>query len=160
MDTDEVVHSGPFVVHVDKAVISKVMLSSWSPKHELLAVVFMDKPMSLYRLNWERLWTVSPDTVPSGISISALCWSPDGLLLTVGLSSGSIVLLNVENASVVHRYAQTSSVLIGAHPNTSFLLTISGPSGNDLSLVIKWIATTGLEIQTYVHYATMLDSTS
>lgn len=92
-----------FAVHVDKAVMSSVKLASWSPKHEMLAVAFADRPLSLYRLNWERLWTVSPEAVPPGSSVSALCWAPEGAVLAAGLSNGTVILLNVEDASVVHR---------------------------------------------------------
>lgn len=121
MGTDEGVQPGPFVVHVDKAMMSKVMLASWSPKHELLAVVFSDKPMSLYRLNWEKLWNVSPDIIPADTFVSALCSSPDGSLLAAGLSNGSTVLLNVEDGAVVHRWVNDSRLSSASQCNVRSL---------------------------------------
>ncbi|GMH40882.1 hypothetical protein BSKO_08786 [Bryopsis sp. KO-2023] len=91
-------------VHGDKAIPSPVLVASWSPKHEMLAVAFSNKPLSLYRLNWERLWTVSLDTIPHTSKVTALCWAPKGNVIAAGIADGTVILLNVEDASVVRKF--------------------------------------------------------
>ena len=87
-----------FTLHGDKAVMSEVRLASWSPVNDLLAVVFDDGPLTLYRLSWQRLWMATPDR-----TVACLCWRPDGGVLAAGTADGFVTLYRVEDGSVVHK---------------------------------------------------------
>ena len=81
----------PFSVYATKATTSRVLLLCWSPIHELVAVVFEDAPLTLYRLPWKRVWSSHTTLQPT-----ALCWSPDGRSLLVGYEDGSVQCLSKE----------------------------------------------------------------
>ncbi len=52
---------------------SPVVLASWCPTMDLVAVFTADNQLSVHRLSWQRLWTV-----PLDAHVSAMCWRPDG----------------------------------------------------------------------------------
>lgn len=84
---------------------SKVTLLKWSPNHQLLALVFETLPLTLYRLPWERVWGCRMESAPR-----ALCWSPSGAFLLVGMEDGSLVALDKETGVVLFRDRLTVSV--------------------------------------------------
>ena len=85
----------PFSVYATKATTSRVQLLRWSPIHELIAVIFEDAPLTLYRLPWKRVWSSHTALQPT-----ALCWSPDGRSLLVGYEDGSVQCLSKETGVV------------------------------------------------------------
>eukprot|EP00898_Chlorokybus_atmophyticus_P001412 jgi/Chlat1/2271/Chrsp17S02791 len=86
-----------FTLLLDTPLSSAVNLASWSPTMDLLAIATADRQLCVYRLNWQRLWAISPET-----AVTALCWRPDGRALAVGDEDGSITLLDVEEGEQRH----------------------------------------------------------
>jgi len=74
---------------VDRAVIKML----WSPKMDILVVVFETNDISLFRLNWQRIWI----TDAREQKCTSLAWRPDGKVLAVGYSDGKIELYDVES---------------------------------------------------------------
>lgn len=50
-----------------------------------------DDQVCLWRLSWQKLFAFTPEE-----KVTALAWRPDGKVLTLGLSDGTITLINVE----------------------------------------------------------------
>jgi hypothetical protein len=62
---------------------SSIQAACWCPTMDLIAVVTVDTQLSVHRMNWQRLWSVSLEA-----PVTALCWRPDGMfLLCLQLSS-------------------------------------------------------------------------
>ena len=78
----------------ERQVEIEVKLLEWSPKMDILAVGLFNGEVSLYRLNWQKIWTVSP---PEECSCEAFVWRPDGKVLAAGYSNGEIYILDIEN---------------------------------------------------------------
>ena len=93
----------------ERQVENEIKLMLWSPKMDIIAVGFVVGDVSLYRLNWQKLWTLSlPD--PNYGSIEAFAWRPDGKILAVGYHGGQIALLDIESPTPIHRCALTSGI--------------------------------------------------
>jgi anaphase-promoting complex subunit 4 len=71
-----------FTQLIDKGTTTDVRLASWCPSMDLLALVTSDGQLALHRLNWQRLWSIAPDS-----PVTALCWQPDGKLLAAALQA-------------------------------------------------------------------------
>ena len=50
-----------------------------------------DDQVCLWRLSWQKLFAFTPEE-----KVTALAWRPDGKVLTLGLSDGTITLINIE----------------------------------------------------------------
>ncbi|CAM6129711.1 unnamed protein product [Calypogeia fissa] len=95
-----------FSLLLDKSLPSLVEIAAWNPGKDLLAMVTKDHQLVVHRLNWQRLWAVTPD-----LKVTAICWRPDGKALAVGHNNGSIAIHDVENGDVV-RKTQTHQVAV------------------------------------------------
>jgi anaphase-promoting complex subunit 4 len=107
-----------------------VEIAAWNPGKDLLAMVTKDHQLVVHRLNWQRLWAVTPGnvsgTIPfiiwfviqlkkivsssrairlkellivifaTDLTMTAICWRPDGKALAVGHTNGSIAIHDVE----------------------------------------------------------------
>lgn len=87
-----------FTELADKALTADVKIASWCPTMDLLALSTADGQLCLHRLNWQRLWAVSPES-----AVTSLCWRPDGKVLACGYEDGFISLLDVENGETMQR---------------------------------------------------------
>ncbi|KAL2619865.1 hypothetical protein R1flu_000070 [Riccia fluitans] len=87
-----------FSLLLDKSLPSLVVIVAWNPGKDLLAMVTTDRQLIVHRLNWQRLWAVTPD-----FTVTAICWRPDGKALAVGHVNGSIAIHDVENGEVLRR---------------------------------------------------------
>ncbi|EIE25305.1 hypothetical protein COCSUDRAFT_46664 [Coccomyxa subellipsoidea C-169] len=81
-----------FTQLLDRGLASDVVLASWCPTMDLLALVMSDSQLSVNRLNKQRLWALAPDS-----KITAITWQPDGKILAIAMQRGGIWLLDVEN---------------------------------------------------------------
>lgn len=77
---------------LDRGLQTSVTLATWCPTMDLLALLTTDGQLQLYRLNWQRLWSVTPES-----PISSVCWRPDGKQLAIGQTDGYVLLLNAED---------------------------------------------------------------
>eukprot|EP00210_Caulerpa_lentillifera_P000255 g248.t1 len=96
----------PFTAHVNKAT-NNVQKLKWSPVNDLVAVIFDEPSVTLYRLPWQRVWTHMTD-----ISPVSLCWSPDGNRLAVGFENGVITILAKEDGSIVWTIKDNSNPVL------------------------------------------------
>lgn len=96
----------PFSAHVNKAT-NNVRKLEWSPVNDLVAVVFEDPAVTLYRLPWQQVWAHSTE-----ISPSALQWSPDGDQLAVGLVNGVITTLSKEDGTMISTIKDNSRPVV------------------------------------------------
>ena len=74
----------------ERQVEQEVKLLEWSPKMDILAVGLLNGDVSLHRLNWQKIWTVSP---PEESECEAIVWRPDGQVVAIGYSNGEVHLL-------------------------------------------------------------------
>ena len=72
----------------------------WSPKMDILALSFTSGTVSLYRLQWQRIWQAAP--AEEGRLCSALAWRPDGKLLASGDTGGLLTIRHIESSVAVH----------------------------------------------------------
>ncbi|KAJ3408709.1 hypothetical protein HDV05_004780 [Chytridiales sp. JEL 0842] len=72
----------------------------WCPERDLFAMRSSETTggdLAVYRLNWQRIWTYTPDN--KDVAISAFAWRPDGRALAIALSNGGISLHDAETGS-------------------------------------------------------------
>lgn len=94
-----------FTQLVDKALTADVKIATWCPTMDLLALSTADGQLCLHRLNWQKLWAVSPES-----AVTSLCWRPDGKVLACGYEDGFISLLDVENGDTMQRGKMVAGV--------------------------------------------------
>jgi len=78
----------------------EVCLLVWSPKMDILALAFSTGDLSLYRLQWQKVWTAPPQQEQD--RCTAISWRPDGKLLATGYSSGRVDIRHIEGNSPIH----------------------------------------------------------
>ncbi len=77
---------------MELALSAEVRLGAFCPTMDLVALVTdPDDQVCLWRLSWQKLFSFPPVA-----KVSAVAWRPDGKVLTLGLITGVIVLINVE----------------------------------------------------------------
>lgn len=79
-----------------KLLTSPSCMASWNPVMDLVAIVSEDQRLVLYRLDWQRVWSII-----SSLKITALCWRPDGKVLVTGHEDGSMAHYSVERGEVI-----------------------------------------------------------
>jgi len=84
---------------LDKGLTADVSRAAWSPTMDLLALVTADGQLCVHRLNWQRLWAVTPER-----TLTALCWRPDGKALAAGAEAcTSMVTLVATLFTIYHK---------------------------------------------------------
>ena len=66
------------MLHDKQMSSSEVVLASWCPTMDLLSILTDDNQLTVYRLDFQRVWIACPET-----PITALAWRPDGEDLTL-----------------------------------------------------------------------------
>ncbi|KAH9305044.1 hypothetical protein KI387_009448, partial [Taxus chinensis] len=85
-----------FNLFQDKLVPSQVEKAEWHPDKDLLAMITEEGKVVLHRLNWDKLWTISPEQ-----RVTSICWRPDGKVLAIGHIDGTISLHDAENGKML-----------------------------------------------------------
>ncbi|GLJ27077.1 hypothetical protein SUGI_0530760 [Cryptomeria japonica] len=96
METDEEMIAQCFNLFQDKPVPSQVEKAEWHPDKDLLAMITEEGKVVLHRLNWDKLWTISPEE-----RATSICWRPDGKVLAIGHNDGTISLHDAENGKML-----------------------------------------------------------
>lgn len=84
----------------EKHLQTQIIRIVWSPRMDLLALATCHAQVLLYRLSWQRVWIHQPSK--DSLQVVGLVWRPDGLVLAIGYSNGTVQLLDVETANIVH----------------------------------------------------------
>jgi len=98
MDTEQAAPRASFSQLLDRGLALPPARALWCPTMDLLAVLTSDGQLQLYRLNWQRLWSITPES-----PITSLCWRPDGKQIAVGQHDGSVLLLDTEDGGTQER---------------------------------------------------------
>ena len=61
------------MLHDKQMSSSEVVLASWCPTMDLLSILTDDNQLTVYRLDFQRVWIACPDK-----PITAIAWRPDG----------------------------------------------------------------------------------
>lgn len=107
METDEEPIVQRFNLFHDKPLPSTVERGEWHPDKDLLAMVTEDGKVVLHRLNWDKLWTITP-----GEKVTSICWRPDGKALAIGHTDGTISLHDAENGKMLRRNKSHSTAIV------------------------------------------------
>ena len=87
-----------FEVLANKPIGGEISHMAWCPTMDLLAVVTGDSQLMVHRpASWTRLFTHAGFDHP----IACLAWRPDGQVLAVGHSNGSVTMFGVEQGDVL-----------------------------------------------------------
>lgn len=99
-----------FVQTTDSTWTGEVVASAWCPTMDLLAIATADGQLYLHRLNWQRVWLITPDS-----PVTAVCWHPSGKGLATGHKDGTVSLLHLENGDVLQqqKFSEAAIVSIG-----------------------------------------------
>lgn len=92
----------------EKHLSQEVKLMLWNPKMDLIALAFANADIHLYRMSWQKVWTLNAPH--QGLSITAMSWRPDGKVLAVSFSNGHLRLLSVEDAKKIFSFNYTEPI--------------------------------------------------
>lgn len=67
---------------------------------DLVVVSNSKGEVALHRLLWLKAWDLPPPT--EKCKVTAMAWRPDGKVLAIGYTGGELILINVENKSILH----------------------------------------------------------
>ena len=81
---------------------SEIDLMLWSPKVDLVAMTTTEGEVVLYRITWEKVWSLP--RLEDGVNVSALAWRPDGKVLAVGYTNGCVKLYDIEGGFCSHHH--------------------------------------------------------
>lgn len=107
----------------------------WNPKMDLIALAFANGDLHLYRMSWQKVWSVT--SPQQNVTISSMAWRPDGKVLAVSYTNGHLKLLAVEDAKKIFSFncndpiqwlywLQENEELSKKHDTDSFYEDISG----------------------------------
>ncbi|GFU37864.1 anaphase-promoting complex subunit 4 [Nephila pilipes] len=72
-------------------VSSEIALMEWNPMLDLIALATVNGDVLLYRLSWQKVWSVSSSsTKDSIVQVTALAWRPDGKILAYAYNNGNV----------------------------------------------------------------------
>ncbi|ESO10660.1 hypothetical protein HELRODRAFT_167167 [Helobdella robusta] len=83
----------------EKHLHAEVDLMLWSPKMDLIALSMATGEVCLFRLSWQKVWSIPK--INENVFVSCLAWRPDGKVLSVGHTNGKVKLYSIEDASLI-----------------------------------------------------------
>ncbi|EEZ97189.1 Anaphase-promoting complex subunit 4-like Protein [Tribolium castaneum] len=84
----------------ERNVASEIVQMVWSDRMDLVALANIKGEVALHRLTWTKAWSLSAPK--DGLKVTSIAWRPDGKIIAIAYSSGQILLVKVENKSVLH----------------------------------------------------------
>ncbi|KFY33809.1 hypothetical protein V495_08259 [Pseudogymnoascus sp. VKM F-4514 (FW-929)] len=78
-------------------------LLAYSPSMELLAVASADHNVLIYRLNGQRVFSASQKVRGVVLELQKLVWKPNGQLIAIAWSDGTVRLIGAESNKTVHQ---------------------------------------------------------
>uniref|UniRef100_A0A8D8X9F5 Anaphase-promoting complex subunit 4 n=1 Tax=Cacopsylla melanoneura TaxID=428564 RepID=A0A8D8X9F5_9HEMI len=98
----------------ERHVATKIELMVWSNKMDLLVFSNTKGEVSLHRLNWQRVWLLTPPV--ENAHVDGLMWRPDGKVIAIAYSTFRVLLINVENKETLHTIILPSRVSVISWP--------------------------------------------
>jgi anaphase-promoting complex subunit 4 len=92
----------------EKHTTNEVKLMLWNPKMDLVALAFNNGDVHLYRMSWQKVWSINSHQ--QNVDITSLAWRPDGKVLAVSYSNGHLRLLAVEDARKIFSFNCNESI--------------------------------------------------
>eukprot|EP00038_Savillea_parva_P016622 m.17355 g.17355 ORF g.17355 m.17355 type:complete len:889 (+) comp3492_c0_seq1:87-2753(+) len=89
----------PFELIGEQRAPGHAELVEWCPTMDLVAVSTTDNQLVLFRLSWQKVWSRPGKEL---VAMSSLAWRPDGKVLAVGHTDGSMALLDVEDGEELY----------------------------------------------------------
>ncbi|KAL1138965.1 hypothetical protein AAG570_009026 [Ranatra chinensis] len=74
----------------ERHMATKVDLMVWSNKMDLLALSNAKGEVTLHRLSWQKVWSLSPPV--EGLTVSGIAWRPDGKVIAIAYSNNKDIL--------------------------------------------------------------------
>lgn len=60
----------------EKHIAQEVKQMLWNPKMDLIALAFANGDIHLYRMTWQKVWTLN--SPQQNLNITSMAWRPDG----------------------------------------------------------------------------------
>ncbi|XP_045626150.1 anaphase-promoting complex subunit 4 [Procambarus clarkii] len=92
----------------ERHVATEITRCVWSPKMDLVAVANVQGQVAMHRLSWQRVWVIS--SPGENVKVTGLAWRPDSKVLAVGYSTGEVILVDIEDSSLVHKLNANAEV--------------------------------------------------
>ncbi|KAM3967943.1 anaphase-promoting complex subunit 4 [Aphomia sociella] len=86
----------------ERHVANQVDLMVWSNRLDLLALSNFKGEVQVHRLHWQKVWNLSPPK--ENVTVRAMAWRPDGKVLAIGYSSGSVHIVDIEDKEILDKY--------------------------------------------------------
>ncbi|KAE9379056.1 hypothetical protein N431DRAFT_363885 [Stipitochalara longipes BDJ] len=77
-------------------------LITYCPSMDLVALVTIDQQVFIYRLNGQRVYGATQKT--GNLRVDRIRWKPNGQLLAIAWSDGSVRLVGAESSKIVHQF--------------------------------------------------------
>ncbi|OLL24257.1 Anaphase-promoting complex subunit 4 [Neolecta irregularis DAH-3] len=91
------------LIEKEKKFSEAAVLIEWCPTMDLIALVTNTNDLLLYRYRGQRVWALRTREIKGNVGqITTISWKPDGQVLAIGFSTGSISLCNVQEGKIVH----------------------------------------------------------
>ncbi|RZC38115.1 anaphase-promoting complex subunit 4 [Asbolus verrucosus] len=92
----------------EKNVASEITLMVWSDRMDLVALANVKGEVALHRLAWTKAWSLNAPK--DGLTVKGITWRPDGKIIAIAYSSGEVILVKVENKSILHSIETESDI--------------------------------------------------
>lgn len=68
---------------------------------DLVALANIKGEVALHRLTWTKAWVLNPPKDVKAQTVKGISWRPDGKVLAVAYSNGTVLLINIETKAIV-----------------------------------------------------------
>ncbi|XP_041973547.1 anaphase-promoting complex subunit 4 [Aricia agestis] len=86
----------------EKHIPNQVDIIIWSNRIDLLALSNFKGEVQVHRLHWQKVWTLQPPA--ENILVQSMAWRPDGKALAIGYSSGTVLMVDIEDKEVLNKF--------------------------------------------------------
>ncbi|TVY83618.1 Coatomer subunit delta [Lachnellula suecica] len=83
-------------------------LINYCPSMDLIALTTTDQQVLIYRLNGQRVYGAAQKA--GQLKVESIRWKPNGKLLAIAWSDGSVRLVGAESSKIVHQFAAGEDV--------------------------------------------------
>jgi anaphase-promoting complex subunit 4 len=88
----------------EKSLPHAAQLIKYCPSMDLIALTSTDQQVLIYRLNGQRVYGATQKAGVKKVEVESMQWKPNGQLLAISWSDGSVRLVGAESGKVVHLF--------------------------------------------------------